>query len=190
MSIVRRSEELTSICVCTPDERFLETISDHLSASGFGPLPAANGSAAVRLCRYVRVEVLVLDLAFPNGTALDVLRRIAEPDFPEVGGILVLTDRQEGGTDLAALREQEPSAYVDDYLAKPFSFEELHGRIRTILRRRHNRDDSIFRLGELAIRRVARSRSATGRSICRRKSSCSSACSPPMRPASSRRTNC
>jgi DNA-binding response OmpR family regulator len=94
MSVVRRSDELASICVCSPNEPFLEKVSDYLGAVGLGPLPAANGSAAVRLCRYVRVEVLVLDLAFSNGTALDVLKKIFEPDFPEVGGVLVLTRRE------------------------------------------------------------------------------------------------
>ncbi|MBS1888805.1 MAG: response regulator transcription factor [Actinobacteria bacterium] len=151
MSLDRISEEPTSICVCSPNEPFLEAIADFLSDAGFGPLPAANGSAALRLCRYVRVEILVLDLAFPEGVVLDVLGRISDPDFPRVGAVLLLTDRKASGEDLAALRDGETLARVDDYLAKPFSLEELHARIRTILRRRHSREEAVFRLGELVV---------------------------------------
>jgi DNA-binding response OmpR family regulator len=151
MSSDARRDALTSICICTPSERLLESICDSLSDVGFGCLPAANASAALRLCRYVRVEVLILDLAFFEDTVTEVLRGIAEPDFPEVGGILVLSDPRKMGRDIEALLEREGVSPVDDYLTKPISLEQLHARIRRIIRRRHSRDTEVVRFGELFI---------------------------------------
>jgi DNA-binding response OmpR family regulator len=154
-----------SICVCTPDGPLLESICDYLDKVGFGCLPAADGSAALRLCRYVRVDVLILDLAFTEGTVPDLLERISEPDFPEVGGVLVLSDRESGGTDVAALREGQWRSPIDDHLVEPFSFDELQGRVRRIMRRRHSRDADDFRLGELFIDPPRRKVTVGGREV-------------------------
>jgi DNA-binding response OmpR family regulator len=139
-------EEITTVVVCSAGELSLESICERLAEEGFSPLPAADAKAAAQLCRYARPQVLILDLDLPDGSALGLLRERTEPDFPDLP-VLALADR---GTDVGPLRNS-PALAVDDYLRRPFTFEELRHRLETVLRRRHSRDDQVVQLGELVI---------------------------------------
>ncbi len=89
----------------------------------------------VRTCREARdalaesaYDVIVLDLSLPDGDGLDLLKQWRKSGFNEPVLILSARDTVESrikGLDLGA----------DDYLAKPFSFEELVARVRSLVRR-------------------------------------------------------
>jgi DNA-binding response OmpR family regulator len=145
------TEEIARIVVCEEDDATLDLLCDHLAADRFEVLPAPSAADALRLCRYNHPDLLLLDLALPDASCLDVLREIREADgvesrFNPQLPIIVLTGRggatdRVGGLDLGA----------DDYVQKPFSYEELRARIRAILRRHHSRHDGPVRVGELLI---------------------------------------
>jgi DNA-binding response OmpR family regulator len=140
-----------TIVVCENDTATLELLCDHLAADRFGVLPAPSASDALRLCRYSQPDLLLLDLALPDASGLDVLREIRESEGPEARfdpmlPVLVLSGR---GAEDERVRGLEAGA--DDYLVKPFHYPELRARINAVLRRRAGRQDGAHRVGDLVI---------------------------------------
>jgi DNA-binding response OmpR family regulator len=141
------TEEIATIVVCEDDDATLDLLCDHLSADRFEVLPAPSAADALRLCRYSHPDLLLLDLALPDASGLDVLREIREADAPLDPRlpIIVLTGR--GGAD----RVRGLDLGADDYVQKPFAYQELRARIAAVLRSRHSRHDGPTRVGELLI---------------------------------------
>src|SRR5260221_7621625 len=146
-----RRQEIASVVVCEDDAVTLDLLCDHLVADRFGVLPAPSASDALRLCRYNQPDLLLLDLALPDASGLDVLREIREADgvesrFDPQLPVIVLTGRG-AQTD----RVRGLTAGADDYLTKPFNIEELRARIAAVLRRRATRRGGPCRVGDLVI---------------------------------------
>jgi DNA-binding response OmpR family regulator len=144
-------QEIAQVVVCEDDTATLELLCDHLAADRFGALPAPTASDALRLCRYNQPDLLLLDLALPDASGLDVLREIRAADgadarFDPKLPVIVLTG---SGADDQRVRGLEFGA--DDYLVKPFHYPELRARINAILRRRGGRHDGPRRVGDLVV---------------------------------------
>jgi DNA-binding response OmpR family regulator len=144
-------QEIAQVVVCEDDTATLELLCDHLAADRFGALAAPTASDALRLCRYNQPDLLLLDLALPDASGLDVLREIRAADgadarFDPKLPVIVLTGR---GADDERVRGLEFGA--DDYLVKPFHYPELRARINAILRRRGGRQDGPRRVGDLVV---------------------------------------
>jgi DNA-binding response OmpR family regulator len=94
----------------------------------------------------VRYDVMILDLGLPDGNGLDLLRRLA-PDggFIRPDRVLVATAR-----DAVEHRVDGLDAGADDYLVKPFDFDELLARLRALQRRGHV-VESVIRVGDLVL---------------------------------------
>jgi DNA-binding response OmpR family regulator len=73
-------------------------------------------------------DAIVLDLGLPDGSGLDLLRRWRQSGFQEP--VLILSARGQTEDRIAGL-----NLGADDYLPKPFSFDELLARLRSLLRR-------------------------------------------------------
>ncbi len=149
-------QEIASVVVCEDDDVTLELLCDHLAADRFGVLPAPSASDALRLCRYNQPDLLLLDLALPDASGLDVLREIREADgvesrFDPRLPVIILTGR---GAATDRIRGLESGA--DDYVCKPFGYPELRARIGAVLRRRIARHDGPSRVGELTVDPVRR----------------------------------
>jgi DNA-binding response OmpR family regulator len=143
--------EIARVVVCEDDEVTLDLLCDHLVADSFGVLPAPTAADALRLCRYNQPDILLLDLTLPDAPGLDVLREIREADgvgsrFDPRLPVIILTGR---GADVDRVRGLESGA--DDYVLKPFHYEELRARIAAILRRREQRREGPCRVGEIVI---------------------------------------
>jgi DNA-binding response OmpR family regulator len=149
-------QEIASVVVCEDDDVTLELLCDHLVADRFGVLPAPSASDALRLCRYNQPDLLLLDLSLPDASGLDVLRAIREADgaesrFDPTLPVIVLTGR---GADTDRVRGLDSGA--DDYLTKPFVYQELRARIGAVLRRRASRREGLSRVGDLIVDPVRR----------------------------------
>jgi DNA-binding response OmpR family regulator len=105
--------------------RFLER---GLDAHGHRVLCAYDGKVGIRLAVEEPVDFVLLDISLPRLDGHEVLRRIRleHPELP----VLMLTARDDTRNKFGAL-----SAGADDYLTKPFVFEELLARIRALTRR-------------------------------------------------------
>lgn len=99
-----------------------------LSFEGYSVALVTSGSEALDVVRDAMPDLIVLDVMLPGMNGIEVCRRIraAGEDVP----ILMLTARDEVTDRVAGL-----DAGADDYLIKPFAFEELVARLRALLRR-------------------------------------------------------
>jgi DNA-binding response OmpR family regulator len=140
-----------TVVVCEDDQPTLELLCDHLEADRFRALPAPSASDALRLCHYKQPDLLLLDLRLPDASGLDVLREIRasegatgryDPGLP----VIVLSGR---GTDADRVRGFTEGA--DDYVVKPFHYQEVAARIRSVLRRRDSMRQGPRRVGEIFI---------------------------------------
>ncbi|MFQ3633194.1 response regulator transcription factor [Roseiflexus sp.] len=113
-----------------------------LTFEGYNIELAADGRQALDIARERPPDLVVLDLMLPGIDGLEVARRLrAVSDVP----IIMLTARDAVPDRVAGLE-----AGADDYLIKPFAFEELLARIRVQLRRRQREDTTtILRYGPL-----------------------------------------
>ena len=88
--------------------------------------------------------VLLLDLGLPDGSGLEILRtlRRQNSDTP----VVIISARDDVATRIAGL-----DSGADDYVVKPFDFEELNARIRAVIRRRQGRSTSIIVAGAVTL---------------------------------------
>lgn len=115
------------VVVVEDEPAIADAVLSRLRSDGFEAHAVGDGLAAVELCRRLRPDLVVLDLALPGIDGLEVCRRIqAERRVP----VVMLTARDDE-TDLVV----GLSVGADDYVTKPFSPRELVARIRAVLRR-------------------------------------------------------
>lgn len=132
------------------DERAIASfLRRGLSYEGYRVSVADNGAAGLDLARDDRPDLAVLDVMLPGEIdGLELCRRLraAGDGFP----VLMLTARDEVSDRVAGL-----DAGADDYLVKPFAFEELLARIRALMRRPERREDPpeprVYQFDDLAL---------------------------------------
>jgi DNA-binding response OmpR family regulator len=145
------AEPEATVVVCEDDPPTLDLLCDHLHADRFEALAAPSAADALRLCHYNDPDLLLLDIRLPDASGLDVLREIrasAGPTgrFDPVLPVIVLSGRS---TDVDRVRGFSEGA--DDYVIKPFHYQEVAARIRAVLRRRDARREGPRRIGDLFI---------------------------------------
>lgn len=108
----------------TEDEPLLARfLANGLQAAGYDTSIAGDGAEALAQIAAHEWDLVVLDLLLPGLDGFDVLAAMAEQ--PRAPRVLVLSARQEVATRIAAL-----DGGASDFLAKPFSFDELLARVR------------------------------------------------------------
>ncbi|HYM15910.1 MAG TPA: response regulator transcription factor [Dehalococcoidia bacterium] len=110
----------------------LRLIKLEFSTQGFSVITAEDGETALSLVESHRPDIALLDVVLPDMSGLEVMRRIRErSNMP----VILLTAK---GAEADKVRGLEMGA--DDYIAKPFSPEELSARVRAVLRRARGAD--------------------------------------------------
>lgn len=125
------------ILVVEDEERLLESIREGLVHSGYVVDTALDGEEGSFMAFTNDYDLIILDINLPKKDGFEILREIRERDR-EVN-IIMLTaladvDDRVRGFDLGA----------NDYVLKPFHFEELKARIRSLLRRQTTIKDSVI----------------------------------------------
>ncbi len=105
-----------------------ETLAQQFRAAGFAVDLAADGVDGEFCGKEYPVDIAVVDLGLPGKSGLDAIRawRKADKSFP----VLILTARDSWQEKVAGL-----DAGADDYVTKPFRFEEVLARVQALLRR-------------------------------------------------------
>ena len=137
----------------TEKERYYQSTvaaASGLQLGGYAPPSRGQGLSYFK-ATYNQGDLLILDISLPDASGLDVLREIREADgvdsrFDPELPVIVLSGRG-AQTD----RVRGLTAGADDYLTKPFNFEELRARIGAVLRRRAARREGPIRVGELVV---------------------------------------
>jgi two-component system copper resistance phosphate regulon response regulator CusR len=134
------------ILVVEDEPRILAFVRRGLEAEGFTVDAAADGATGLRRARERRYDLVVLDLLLPVLDGLSVLRELTQssPELP----VLILSARSDVRTKLRGFE-----LGARDYVAKPFSLEELIARVRVQLRASglHEHEEVALRAGPLRL---------------------------------------
>lgn len=135
---------MSRILIVEDEERIASFIRKGLNANGFTTTVVGTGSEAVDHAITGGFELVLLDLGLPDTDGFDVLRRIrgSGVDVP----VVILTAR-DGLRDTVTGLETG----ADDYVTKPFRFEELLARVRLRMRGERTTDTTVLHAGELAL---------------------------------------
>jgi two-component system response regulator MprA len=123
------------ILVADDDPKIQAFLRRTLAHDGYTVDMASSGVETLRLTRERKPDLIILDIMMPQMDGIEVCRRLRAGEAGDgtlaAVPILMLTARDEVSDKVTAL-----DSGADDYLAKPFDVEELHARVRALLRRR------------------------------------------------------
>lgn len=129
-----------------------DSLAQGLREAGYAVDATGDGEEGLWYATTGAYDVIVLDLLLPKLDGLSVLNRLREQGC--ASHVLILTAR-DGAED----RVRGLDAGADDYLVKPFVFDELLARVRALVRRRYDAKSPVIRVGDMEIdtlERVAR----------------------------------
>ena len=143
------------LLIVEDEKELLESIAEGLRLSGYAVDTAADGAEAEDLFWSETYDLIVLDINLPKIDGFTLLEEIREED--KQVNVIMLTARTQvadrvKGLDLGA----------NDYLIKPFHFDELEARIRSLLRRKQVVEDKIIHYKNLSFDTATKSLTAGG----------------------------
>ena len=135
---------MSRILIAEDEDRLAAFLEKGLRSNGYATTVAADGPTALALARDSEFDLLVLDLGLPDLDGLSVLRtmRAQGQRMP----VIILSARDEIGDKVTGLERG-----ADDYVTKPFRFEELLARVRVRLRDSGTAEQTVLRAGEVSL---------------------------------------
>ena len=126
------------------DVTLRESLAHKLAEAGFAVEQAADGTEGLYFAQEYPIDLAIVDLGLPGMSGLDIIRQVRSEGktYP----ILILTARDRWEDKVDGL-----GSGADDYLAKPFHFEELNARISALLRRSGGWASSQLEAGPVAL---------------------------------------
>ena len=146
------------ILVAEDEPRIAAFIKRGLEEEGFGVDTAIDGRDALARAAAGEVDAVVLDIMMPNLDGITVCRRLRAQGSSVP--ILMLTARDSLEDKLGGF-----ASGADDYLVKPFSFDELVARLRALLRRGLSMRPQELMVGDLVLDPATRTASRAGTPI-------------------------
>jgi two-component system, OmpR family, response regulator len=132
------------VLVVEDEKKLGELLARGLREEGYAADLADRGEEALWMAHAVPYDAIVLDVMLPGLDGFDVCRRLRSDGV--WSPVLMLTARDAVDDRVAGL-----DAGADDYLAKPFSFEELLARLRALTRRAPVERPAVLEAGELRL---------------------------------------
>lgn len=155
----------TALLLAEPEPEHRGYLEHHLASDGFEVVGAAGGGEVLELVERARPDLVVLGNPLPDRSPLDVCRRLRDGEAGRTWDrdVPVIVLGGDGTDALDRVRAFERGC--DDYLSRPFVYEELLARIRAVLRR--TRRESMARLtaGDVVVDRAARLVTVCGRRV-------------------------
>jgi two-component system OmpR family response regulator len=152
-SYLRSADGVPPVRVLVVDDEpdLADLVSTALRFDGCRTATAGDADEAVRVARDLHPDIAVLDMMLPGDDGVKLLARLRaeHPDLPAV----FLTAKGDTRDRIAGLR-----AGADDYIAKPFSLEELLARLQAVLRRtgRLGEEGAVLRVADLTLDELTR----------------------------------
>lgn len=135
---------MSRILIVEDELRIASFLEKGLRANGFTTEVAASGEDALTRTRIGQFDLLILDIGLPGIDGFEVLRRLRAAD--STVPVLMLTARDTVRDTVAGLE-----GGADDYITKPFRFEELLARVRVRLRGERAAEPTVLSLGEASL---------------------------------------
>lgn len=121
---------MPSILAIDDDELVSRTVQRALKLYGYHVMVARSGAEGLQLARRHRPDLFILDVVMPGADGYQIARQIRGDPLLQDLPILFLTAKIKDEDKIEGFR-----AGADDYMTKPFNMEELHLRVKAILRR-------------------------------------------------------
>ncbi len=151
------AEEALRVLVVDDEPHIVNFLRMGLIYEGFAVATAGDAESAFQRVHQFRPNLVILDLMLPDMDGLEVAERLRQnPDL----SIIMLTARDQVTDRIAGLRTG-----ADDYLVKPFDFEELLARIEAVTRRQFPGRNEILRAGRIALDQGRREVSVRGTAV-------------------------
>ena len=146
------------LLVVEDDEALRRVLVKRLTAENYAVDDCATGTDAMDYANALLYDGVVLDIMLPGLNGLEVLSRLRAAKY--AAPVLLLTAK-----DSVADRVKGLDLGADDYLVKPFAFDELLARIRCLLRKRSEEHDPVLRCADLTLDAAAHTVRRGGREI-------------------------
>ncbi len=132
------------LLVIEDDETLRQSLASKLSDEGFAVEQAGDGREGLYFSLEYPVDLAIVDLGLPEMSGLDIIRKVREDGktYP----ILILTARDRWQDKVDGL-----SAGADDYVVKPFHYEEVSARVNALLRRAGGWASSVLSAGPVTL---------------------------------------
>lgn len=151
------TERKPRLLVVDDEQAIVDFIKLGMRYEGFQVDQAGDGYVAIDLAQRTQPDAIILDLMLPTMDGLEVCRRLRDNEATANVPILMLTAKDEVRDRVTGL-----DAGADDYLTKPFSFDELLARVRALLRRQQRivaaggPGGRVLRVADIALDEAAR----------------------------------
>jgi two-component system, OmpR family, response regulator len=149
---------VSRILIAEDEARIASFLEKGLRANGFSTDVADDGDEVLRLARTGNFDLLILDLGLRGKDGFDVLRELRQEG--RALPVVILTARDSVGDTVAGL-----DGGADDYITKPFRFEELLARVRVRLRGERAAEPTVLRAGDAALDLRTRQAIVDGRGV-------------------------
>ena len=118
------------IFIIEDEPSIIQLVQHNLEKNGFIVLSSVNGNDGLRELKKFQPDLLLLDWMLPDLSGIDICKNIRKDNSFKDLPIIMLTAKGEQEDKIKGL-----DSGIDDYLTKPFSFNELMARIKAVLRR-------------------------------------------------------
>ena len=149
---------MNRILIAEDEPRLAAFLEKGLRANGFTTTTIGDGVRAATMARDEDFDLFVLDIGLPGKDGFEVLREL-RADGQRLP-VIILSARDEITDKVSGLEHG-----ADDYVTKPFRFEELLARVRVRLRGEGTQETTVLRAGELTLDLRTRRASIEGRTI-------------------------
>ena len=132
------------LLVIEDDATLRESLASKLSEGGFAVEQAADGKEGLYFASEYPIDLAIIDLGLPEMSGLEIIKQVRADGhtYP----ILILTARDRWEDKVDGL-----SAGADDYVVKPFHFEEVSARVNALLRRSGGWASSVLNAGPMTL---------------------------------------
>ena len=132
------------VLVVEDSERLQRSLEHGLHRSGFAVDVVGDGEEGLAYAKHGKYDVVILDLMLPKLDGLSLLKKLR--DAGNSVHVLILSAKDQVDERIEGLQ-----LGADDYLTKPFAFEELVARLQALVRRKYSAKSPIHRIGPLQI---------------------------------------
>ena len=135
---------MSNILIVEDETRISSFVEKGLRAAGYACSVSADGAEALALAQTGQFDLILLDIGLPTLDGYEILRRLRMED--QLTPVIMLTARNSVEDTVVSL-----DSGANDYLAKPYKFDELLARIRIRIRDRPNATSTELRHGDVTL---------------------------------------
>ena len=132
------------VLVVEDSKRLRHALGEGLRRSGFTIDLAQDGEEGLKFANAIEYDVIVLDIVMPKLDGLSLLKEIRKKQNP--ANVIILSAK-----DMVEDRVEGLELGADDYMVKPFSFDELVARIKTLGRRKYEHKSPVIDIGRVIL---------------------------------------